>query len=284
MLTQAPHSALRGGAIRQLRRIVAMTGLILFGAFTLLACGGGGTGSAGGGSTTPPPREDFINEDLWGEWVGTLVPSTTAKEAYSFYICCDENGKPISGADAKSHDWSVPFVYSYVKVKPDGEFRMIIVDCSDLYTFDGHIDQSGMIITGSYLMLHEGRLEGEGTFSSVISAPGTFSIEDQVAGQWSGTVRNSTGLSKSLAVAVDSFGTILSYVFDGVTFDPLASSSYMSFANDAVGRLDYLSITLSNGSTQSISHLLVDEMGSRLGGAGLVNGVEVVIFSLSKVP
>jgi len=161
---------------------------------------------------------------------------------------------------------------------------MIIVDCSDLYTFDGHIDQSGMIITGSYLMLHEGRLEGEGTFSSVISAPGTFSIEDQVAGQWSGTVRNSTGLSKSLAVAVDSFGTILSYVFDGVTFDPLASSSYMSFANDAVGRLDYLSITLSNGSTQSISHLLVDEMGSRLGGAGLVNGVEVVIFSLSKVP
>jgi hypothetical protein len=193
-------------------------------------------------------------------------------------------GQPTSGADAKTHDWSIPFVYTYAKVKPDGEFRMIIVDSYNLYSFDGQIDQSGMIITGTYLMLHEGRLEGEGTFSSTISAPGTFSIADQVAGQWSGTISNSAGQSGFLELEVDSSGAIRSYEVDGVSFDQFGSSLSVSISNDAVGRLDPFYISLTNGTSQSISHLLVDEMGSRLGGAGLVNGTELVLFSLSKVP
>jgi len=281
MTAQALPSASLGGATAPQQHLLLRAVSLLVCAFTLLACGGGGTGSAGGGGTVTPP-DDFLTEDLRGDWVGILVPDVLGKLPYSFYICCDDTGAPYLGADAKTRDWSMPTVYTYSKVKPDGEFSMIIVDCTNLYTFDGFIDVGRRTISGDYLMLHEGRLEGEGTYSAVLSAPGVFTIADQVAGSWSGTAVNSSGAIRPVDVEIDSVGNIVSYNFDNVAFDTTQSSLTVMLENDTVGRLGSLNMKLLDGAVQSINHLLVDESGTRLGGYGLSDGNEV-IFTLTKV-
>lgn len=238
--------------------------LCLVVAAALLAACGGTSSSTSNGSAKPPI---FHNRDLQGAWVGSLIVDYGAE--ITTYLVCDPTGYPESGADGSGRDWTVTNTYSYTTVKPDGDFYLSYVVGRELFVLEGRLGRSGTSMSGRYRRLEDGvRVDG-GEFAFALSAgPGTFALDDQVAGVWAGSARNADGAEVAVELTLSATGAVLEAKRSSSDLNSSSSSSSVAFADDTVGRLQPFDLGFQDGNLQHFDFALVDLDGQVLEGPG----------------
>lgn len=232
------------------------------------------SGSIGGGGGPPPPPPGFTLEDLEGDWVGQLVPDSSARLVQNFYLRFAAEDL-TAAADSAGHEWRTDNSersFSFSKAGQLGVNLGLLTGVSGL-EIEAEMDDARAVLSGTYVQIGPDLFPVTGTLELVRSSgPGMFE-QALLEGDWTGTATNPRGRTQLMNLTFDAAGAVI----DGEmirtgqgtvrrTYSPGAGT--FAFFDSAIGRIQDVTLTADDGTVSSIHYLLVDKDGSLIGGPG----------------
>ena len=133
----------------------------------------------------------------------------------------------------------------------------------------GALNESGTGCSGDYLLHENDELVSQGTFTAVRSSgPGHFT-QDMLEGTWTGIGLKASGKSRDVILILGPDGTVLGGdMEDHVFIQGGVNTGIYTFSDTAIGRLDDVVMQSTDGSTQTLEFLLLNDQGTILSGPG----------------
>jgi len=238
---------------------------------------GAATGNVGaGGSTTP-----FSSTDLDGSWVGVLTPSDSLQPSRGGYLKFNPLGQLTECADTDAFEWYQATANLSATLAENGAFSCsMMASYGEQFAqiFTGTMDASRNVLEGYYELSKDGVRIQDGTFSMPRSSPGFFTPSAYLSGSWVGPAFNDSRKGVTISFELDAAGELLSgEITEGpqLNWESIHSfsldgsnTSAFTFTDDAVGRMDNVTLHSEDGAVTTFRFLIVSADGMIIGGVG----------------
>lgn len=250
----------------------------------IAATGGAGTG---GGGTTPTV---FALSDMDGDWVGKLVPDNLARPDRNFYLRVSA-GAVDEAADSLGNQWMTLDSARSMTFTVDGILQSVLE--SNIHTnnlvLDAQMDEAMTTLTGTFSHLQIDGALVDGTFTLVRSTGSGHFPSTLIEGLWDGFGANERAKRRNFMATLDAAGMVLSGEIRHPATDELihsysSGSGTFTYSDDAIGRIDNVTLAGDDGSTLTFTYLLVDEEGSLMGGPGFDSQMGAGVAELVRAP
>lgn len=255
-----------------LRTVGLKTLLLLAGLALATACSGGSSGSVGGGGTGNDPV--YAWEDLNGDWIGQLVPTSGNRARNTYLRFVDE--RLTEAAESGGIEWTTANATRLFKFNKHGALSLDLkanVGTARMVV-QASMDETYSTITGTFTVTDAVGSKVSGTVSLSRSAgPGQF-VQTDLAGRWDGLGRNGKGKFRFLKFELDAAGDVV----DGLMRHPVTEfkirdyspgAAIYSFTDSSIGRIDDVIMYADQGQTITFDFLLLDVNGTLLAGPGI---------------
>lgn len=251
---------------------------------SIAATGGAGTG---GGGTTPTV---FALSDMDGDWVGKLLPDNLARPERNFYMRVSA-GAVDEAADSLGNQWMALDSVRSLEFSVEGIMQSILE--SSIHTnkmvIDAQMDESMSTLTGTFSHLAIDGALIEGSFTLVRSTGSGHFPATLIEGLWDGFGANERAKRRTFTATLDTVGMVLSGEIRHPGTDELIHSyssgaGTFTYADDAIGRIDNITLMGDDGSTLTFTYLLIDEEGSLMGGPGFDSQMGAGVAELIRAP
>lgn len=250
----------------------------------IASTGGAGTG---GGGTTPTV---FALSDMDGDWVGKLLPDNLARPERNFYMRVSA-GAVDEAADSLGNQWMAVDSVRSLDFNVEGVLQSILE--SNIHTnkmvIDAQMDDAMTTLTGTFSHLQIDGALIDGSFTLVRSSGSGHFQATLIAGLWDGFGANERAKRRDFTATLDAGGMVLSGEIRHPATDELihsysSGSGTFTYADDAIGRIDNITLLGDDGSTLTFTYLLIDEEGSLMGGPGFDSQMGAGVAELVRAP
>jgi hypothetical protein len=240
------------------------------------ACSGGGGGSVNGGGKPPPPPPppppSFTLEDLMGDWVGQLEPDAPDRPVQNVYLrfASDEL---VECADSAGNEWTLTNSDRNFTWSARGRLRasLALQLGTSTLELDLNMNAARAVLRGDYVQVGPDLIAVPGRLVLTRSGAGAFDLE-LLEGTWEGKASRDGGVGMGLEFGIAADGSVLGGALrrrDGSVrrLFPAGAGTFAIF-DDAIGRLQDVTVTGVNGVSCTFHYLLVDASGTLLAGPG----------------
>ncbi|MDP6963151.1 MAG: hypothetical protein QGF46_03195 [Planctomycetota bacterium] len=241
------------------------------------SCAHSGASTASTGGTGAGASGGFNIDHLDGDWVGTMYPNSGVLDPFNFYFSAENGGLVSEAADSQGSEWLAIDSDFVTNMLSSGRFML---RCDSMISvnrllLDGDMDDTMNQLTGEYEYVNNYGIPIRGNFILERSTGPDYFAEVDYSGVWEGGFgvgRNEN--KRQLDFVIDSDGTVISGTMTNIVtgyqlHHYSAGSGTFQVTNQAVGRIDNMTLVADDGSIAVFDYLLINRDLTLIGGQGV---------------